>query len=273
MKPSFCVIAPFAYLEQYATQSHTHLVLAHLVDTNPTYTQFYREMADRGDFIIMDNGAFELGQSYHPEKLVDLGHACGANAIVLPDYPGQHSDVTISAANQFLPIFREEGFKTMFVPQSEVGDLEDWIGCYYWAAENPDIDIIGMSILGIPNALPHIPRAYARVVMTKLLIDRYIFNVDKHHHYLGLNAGPNVEIPALLSMKALTTCDSSNPVWFGLQGVKYDITRSDFAGIRKEYIRHVDFNEPYRDSTCIHDVIQHNLDLTFNIFTDPQKYL
>jgi len=61
-----------------------HLVLAHLVDEDKAYASFY---ASRKEFKIMDNGAFELGESYDPTKLIELGTKCKADAIVLPDYP------------------------------------------------------------------------------------------------------------------------------------------------------------------------------------------
>lgn len=272
-KPQFCIITPTPYLEEYASQSNTHLVLAHIVDNSEEYAEFYRSMSDRGDFLIMDNGAFELGQSYDPGKLIELGHKCGADAIVLPDYPFQDSKKTIDAAITWSPIITDEGFKTMFVPQSEVGELEDWINCYSWASSNAGIDIIGMSILGIPNALPNIPKSYARVVMTEILHDRGIFDNRKYHHYLGLNSAPNVELPALIKSKSLDSCDSSNPVWCGIQGIQYDNTRSDFMGIQKKYLRDVDFNEQWSSKDHIHSTIQHNLDVTLDIFADPSKYL
>jgi len=272
-EPHFCVIAPIAYLEEYATQSPTHLVLAHIVDTNPIYAAFYREMSERGDRIIMDNGAFELGQSYEPTKLVELGHICGADAIVLPDYPGKRSAITCNAAVALLPYLKDEGFKSMFVPQSAIGDLEDWITAYEWAAEHPDIDIIGMSILGIPNALPHIPKSYARVVLTQLLIDREIFNHNKYHHYLGLNSAPNVEIPSLILMDALSSCDSSGPVWSAINGHRYNITSDSFMPINKKYLRDVDFDCEWIGKKHIYEAIQYNLDVTFDVFKNPSNYL
>ena len=99
MKPQFCIITPTNYLGLYAAQSSMHLVLAHLVDTDPTYENFY---LNRNEFKIMDNGAFELGESYAPDKLIELGRRCGADAIVLPDYPFQHTDVTIEAADKMI---------------------------------------------------------------------------------------------------------------------------------------------------------------------------
>ena len=265
-KPQFCVIAPNEYLEEYATQSPTHLVLAHIVDTNSTYADFYKQMSERGDRIIMDNGAFELGESYEPSKLVDLGHLCGADAIVLPDYPGKISLHTIDAAVKFAPQIIDEGFKTMFVPQSEVGDLEDWISAYEWAVNNAGVvDIIGMSILGMPNAIPHIPKSYARVVLTQLLIDRGIFNDDTYHHYLGLNAGPALEIPPLIEMGALNSCDSSNPVWMAILGHEYTQNSDSYLSVKK-IKKEVDFDFHWITDVDTHRRIQRNLDLTFDLF-------
>lgn len=262
--PTFCIIAPTPYLE-YTKRSKRHLVLAHIVDTNPVYGEFYKQRSAEGDFIIMDNGAFELGESYAPEKLIELGIKCGADAIVLPDYPFKHSDVTVEAAIKWGPQIRAAGFKTMFVPQSQVGDLGDWIWAYTWAAANDDIDIVAMSILGIPNALPHIPAAYARVVMTQLLIDRDVFNKNKYHHYLGLNAGPNLEIPPLLKMGALDSLDSSNPVWMGILGHEYSRTTDSYLSVAKVK-KEVEFDYPLtKDLPTIYRVM-HNIELTMELF-------
>jgi len=161
-KPQFCIITPTAYLEQYASQSSMHLVLAHLVDKDEKYATFY---AGRSEYKIMDNGAFELGESYAPEKLVELAQKCKANAIVLPDYPFEPAEKTINAACELLPYVKDAGFDAMFVPQSRTGEWSEWLDCYSWASYNGNLDIIGMSILGIPNAIPHVEKAYARVVL------------------------------------------------------------------------------------------------------------
>jgi hypothetical protein len=240
-----------------------HLVLAHLVDTDEAYANFY---AGRKEFKIMDNGAFELGESYSPDKLIELGHKCKADAIVLPDYPFKHAQTTIDAAVRLIPQVKAAGFKTMFVPQSETGQWQDWCDGYAWASYNSDIDIIGMSILGIPNALPHIPAAYARVVGTALLQANNNFNFNKYHHYLGLNAGPALEIPALIKMKALDSCDSSNPVWMGILGHQYSENTDSFLPVKKVK-KEVEFGLPLIKDRDTHFRIQHNIDLTLSLFS------
>ena len=262
--PQFCIIAPTEYLKQYASQSSMHLVLAHLVDTDNEYTRFYR---DRDEYKIMDNGAFELGESYAPEKLIELGRKCKAHAIVLPDYPGNAFVKTMTAAEELAPKVIDNGFQTFFCPQSVVGDLNGWIQSYNWASENDDIDIIGMSILGIPNALPHIPKCYARVVMTQLLIDRGDFNFDKHHHYLGANAGMALEVPSLIRMNALDSCDSSNPVWQGLLGHRYAENTDSYSPTCKAKFE-VQFDYPMTKDVLALDNVQHNIDLTLGLFNE-----
>ena len=263
--PQFCIITPTAYLKRYAAQSSMHLVLAHLVDTDEQYAEFYANR-NRKEFSIMDNGAFELGESYAPDKLIELGKKCQANAIVLPDYPFQCASKTIGESSKLIGPVKDAGFSTMMVPQSQTGELEDWIDGYKWASDNLDIDIIGMSILGIPNALPHIPPAYARVVMTQLLIDRGLFNFDKYHHYLGLNAGPKLELPALIKMNALDSCDSSNPVWMGVLGHEFSHNTDSFLPVSKVKTE-VNFAHPLnKKDEAMHERIQANINMTLGLF-------
>lgn len=266
--PQFCIITPTQYLDWYASQSSMHLVLAHLVDTDEAYASFYR---GRTEFKIMDNGAFELGESYAPEKLIELGRKCGADAIVLPDYPFEKAQKTVDAAARLIPEVKSAGFKTMFVPQSRTGDWQDWCDAYAWASYNSDVDIIGMSILGIPNAIPHIETAYARVVATALLQANNNFNFSKYHHYLGLNAGPALEIPSLIRMNALDSCDSSGPVWAGICGQMYTEAADSYQPVRK-ISKHVDFNYPRVKDVYVHRAIQNNIDLTLSLF-NPDKYV
>lgn len=262
--PQFCIIAPTAYLNWYARQSSMHLVLAHLVRESKEYADFY---AGRSEFKIMDNGAFELGESYDPDQLIELGQRCKADAIVLPDYPFSPSEKTVAAADKLIPQVKAAGFKTMFVPQSETGNWQDWVDGYTWASYNSEIDIIGMSILGIPNALPHIEKAYARVVATETLQKFNNFNHDKYHHYLGLNAGPALEIPSLIRMNALDSCDSSGPVWAGICGQMYTEATESYSPSRK-ISKHVDFNYPLVKDPYVHRAIQNNIDLTLELFKE-----
>jgi hypothetical protein len=269
LNPEFCFITPTAYLNQFAAQTKRHLVLAHLVERDEAYREFYRKRATYGDYIMMDNSAYELLEPFSPDKLLSLAGQCGASAIVLPDYPFQPAEKTVEAAEKFAPIFRCAGYHSFFVPQSKRGDLADWLAAYEYATNNPLIDIIGMSILGIPNALPHIDPAYARVVMTQVLQDGIMF-ADKPHHYLGLNSGPNLEIPSLLRMDALTSIDSSGPVWAGILGHSYTTEADSYQMVSKLKLP-VNFDLPLTKDKATLDRIQNNVDMTKALFTQTNN--
>lgn len=252
MTPSFCTIAPSCYLSKYARylDSTHHLLLAHLIDEQSThfnreYRDFYRSTKQPGEVYIMDNGAFELGRSYDPDRLIELGHQIGADVIVLPDYPFEHWTVTRDAAEHYIPLFKQQGFKTFYVPQSETGKWDDWYKGFLYALQNPNIDVIGMSILGIPNALPQYPKGYVRVIAADRILntmtdeDAKLFEA-KHIHWLGL-LSPGLEIPGLLKLGVVDTLDSSNPVWFGHCGHVYQETIETWIPVEKKYVPDVDF--------------------------------
>lgn len=278
--PQFCAIAPIAF-SGLVKGRKAHLVLAHLIDVDhaetpiqkdysEAYIAFIRAEAAAGAFIMMDNSAYELKEPYAPEKLMELASLVGAHAIVLPDYPFQESTVTIEAAKKYAPIFKAAGFKTFFVPQSEPGDSTDWLQAYDWAAngEGKDlVDIIGISILGVPVAFSDIEPAFARVVVMQQLKAMGIYNKDKHHHFLGLNAGPALEIPSLLRMGVLDTIDSSGPVWAGTLGHAYTKDADSYQLVKK-LTTPVDFYMHLpKDDRTIQRILD-NVQLTDELFNE-----
>ena len=161
----FCHITPIDHLDLVRGRN-SHLTLAHIVsgmEGSPeqvqAYCDFYQEekaLAGPDYINIMDNSAFELYKNqmpmFNPEELLGLAKRVHATHIVLPDHPAHPSMVTIDDARRYAPIFKEAGFGTFFVPQSDIGDLEDLITSFAWAASSPLIDYIGVSILAVPNA-------------------------------------------------------------------------------------------------------------------------
>lgn len=262
--PSFCYIAPTSYLE-FTKRSKTHLVLAHLIigpHRDQTYVDFYKARSAAGDLILCDNSAFEFSGSVDPSTLIDAALSVGAKSLVLPDYPNQPAQKTIDAANEWIPKFKQAGLAPFFVPQSEVGNLDDWLYAYEWAASHPDIEIIGQSILAIPNALPHLPAYMARVAMAVLLQSTGRYSTTKHHHWLGLNSPEEVE--ALVGMGVVDTMDSSSPVQYGLQGHQYQPHMQGWGVPKKKFIQHVDFSAPFHKQTT--STIQSNIDTIAAIF-------
>ena len=206
-------ISPMATIEQAHKFSQINLVLAHLIDKVPGYAEFY---FDSPKPTIMDNGAFELGEPYEPEKLIELARKVDAKYIVLPDYPEQPWEKTVEAAKEYIPVFKEAGFKTFYVPQSEKGDKEGYFKSWQWALHNKDIDLIGCSILGAPNAYPDSHRISARYEVLSQLANVYDEVLVKRIHMLGML--DTVQEIALVKPFhwMINSWDTSAATWYGI---------------------------------------------------------
>ena len=266
----FCHITPVDHLDLVKGRE-SHLTLAHIVDGMEgseeqveKYIEFYKnekknaEMNGTPYLNIMDNSAFELYKNqmpmFDPEKLLELAKKVDATHIVLPDHPAHPSMVTIDDARRYAPIFKQAGFGTFFVPQSDVGDLEDLCTAFAWAASSPVIDYIGISILAVPNAYNcekgnPLQRFHARWKFMNELYDRNLLQLaaqnGKKIHFLGMVDGPN-EI-SLVRDFHIDTWDSSAGVWAGLNGIPFDQSPTGLGGGKFE--KHVDFEANFEDTS------------------------
>lgn len=256
----FCHIAPTNYLSLVEGRPQ-HLVLAHLIEQDEVYRDFYKKESVNDSTIIMDNSAFEMYKQnkpmYDSSKLIDLAGKVGARYIALSDYPGQPSEVTIKAAEELAPKVREAGYGTFFIPQSSIGDWQDLVDCFFWASKSPLVDYIGYSILAIPNAFAveknnKLQRYVSRAFFIQVLRNHGYFEhaQNKKHHFLGMVDGPN-EIALIddLIPIPLDTWDSSAAVWAGLNDIMFDTTPTGL--VNGKYEAEVDFQlESGRDTAA-----------------------
>jgi hypothetical protein len=235
----FAHITPTAYLDLFAAGRPFHLTLAHLIEQDETYANWYAERdLSRGlsPYVnIMDNSAFEMykqGREMYPsDKLIEMGTKVGADYIVMSDYPGQPAQVTIDKAIEMAPELREAGFGTFFVPQSEEGDLEDLIRAFEWAAQSEHVDYIGVSILAVPIAYGvekdnKLQRFMSRWKFMRELDTRGILDAIKDSgkkiHFLGMVDGPNECTLVEDYLWAIDSWDSSAAVWAGMCDIQFD---------------------------------------------------
>lgn len=231
-----CHISPTPYLDLFATGRSHHLVLAHLIEEDEKYAKWYANMPrDENSIVIMDNSAFEMYKQgkpmYESSKLMEMANRVRADYIVMSDYPGEPARKTIEAALDMAPRLKAYGFGTFFVPQAEVGNVEGVLEAFDWAAEDPQIDYIGVSILTAPNMFGvekgnNLQRFLSRWKLMQLLEQRGTLEKLKENgkkiHFLGMVDGPN-EI-ALVSrwLEHIDTWDSSAAVWAGMCGIEFD---------------------------------------------------
>ena len=257
----FCHIMPTAFLNTYVNKYKTQLVLAHLVEEDEQYKEFFWKYNGTK---IMDNSAFEMfktGQPMYPtDKLIEMGKKVDADYIVMSDYPDEDPSKTIAAAEELAPKFKEANFGTFFCPQSKIGDLEGLISAFAWAANSHLVDYIGFSILNIPNAYGveknnKLQRYLSRLKFVQELDKRgileQIVNNKKKIHFLGMVDGPNeIELMGYNGYdECIDTWDSSAAVWYGLNGIKFD--SSPTGAVNGKFEKEVDFNEKQGDNTSV----------------------
>lgn len=258
MSIRFCHISPTAYLEAFTQTNGAHLILAHLVEADEDYRNFYANLDD-GKEKIMDNSAFEMykaGRPMYPtEKLIEMGKQCRADMIVMSDYPNEPGSKTIEAARQTAQQYHDAGFKTFFVPQSKIGDLDDYLETMEWALKSTLVDRIGLSILGCPNAFGverdnKLQRFMSRWKILSLMTERGMLRNTRSNvfHCLGMVDGPN-EIELLAPWHHLiATWDSSAAVWAGINDIRFDDSPTGLVDGKYEREVNFDCNTPLTPS-------------------------
>lgn len=131
-----CLICPVPSLRDYVDEKCTHhLLLAHLLLV-PGYVEFYRERAERGDYIILDNGAKEMGTGLSMKSVLAGAKLVGAKEVVLTDVRFKSRETTEAAETELdwmmspngRRAYEEAGHpKLMIVPQGKT--VSQWLDC------------------------------------------------------------------------------------------------------------------------------------------------
>jgi hypothetical protein len=264
-KVKYGYISPIKYQHLIPESADFHLILAHLLDKKE-YVDFYKEKIKRGDTVILDNSAFEFKRALSAEEIFGFIERSGIEPtyVVAPDYPFQEWQITHESTLKFIEEVKDKPYKVMAVPQSRKGDVQGWTTCYDLMVTNPHIHVIGMSILGIPNAFCEMTGtddiAFNRIFATKYLLDRKSNHPFKWHHYLGLGGGPR-EILIQRQLGLMDSNDSSSPFWHGCMNTRFDksIWGLQYGKSKKE----VDFDFEFLPGNA--EVIQHNIDYMENV--------
>ncbi len=149
-------ILPTNYLNLIADKPF-HMALAHLVGKDKKYTDFYRAEADKGAFVVMDNGVIE-GDQQNIKTILDKANLIHASEIILPDV---YMDCEKTLANSYeaLNYIKDNslaaGIRLMVVPQGK--SLVEWLQCAELLLDGP------FDTIGIPKVLTKIGGRDARL--------------------------------------------------------------------------------------------------------------
>lgn len=218
MKVAF--ITPTPMLEEFATRSQYHLVLAHIYEVDAEYRKFYKERVAAGDFVILDNSAYELQESVAVERLLQCALDLNPTAVFLPDCRF-NTERTIELAEEAYKVLGGHSWKLFGVPQGN--DLSSILKCYHWFANQTWIDGFGLY-----EEIGEVAGLGTRKDFLQYISEHdYIFS-DKHYHLLGMEEDLT-QIEALGKFPWVSGIDSAKAVVYGLSGIWLDATGTEEA--------------------------------------------
>lgn len=123
-------------------------VLGHLLNKDKEYTEFYREKLKSSYYSILDNSAFELGQSIPGEELYELGEEFKPSHLVLPDKVNDYQQ-TMENAVEYLGKYKTDKLEYIGVCQGDTFDqIADCIEFY----SQKGVDIIALPFDLVPDS-------------------------------------------------------------------------------------------------------------------------
>lgn len=261
------IICPTYHLGSFAKRSNYHLVLAHMVEKDLRYRNFYREMSKRGDYITLDNSSYELGDDiYTPQQLINLALEVGASEVMAPETYCD-ADATIEKVCTFIDVFssvkNKGNLKVFATVHGET--LMDVHRCVETVIKE------GVSVIGFSCRLDYPIPGYSRydlpgmeswnrsvvrlhtVFSLRKLMEKYR-DRNIEYHLLGINHPMEIAYYDTIGFgNTIRSVDSSCPYLNGVEGVRI----SDAPYVKPRY--KIDFEDEeelhFEATKLIHDNI------------------
>ena len=200
------------------------MALAQFCLSDSRYFGFYERAAQRGEKVILDNGAYEKAQ-VEWDQLIHLVLEMKPSVVVLPDLPGNWAETwrmgvefeqQLRASKRSLEKW-EVGVKPCMILHADDGDLWQFIEGYRQITRL--FPWVGFSRLTNSYGSPRETTLNRRVKFAEGLQKIGLWSRKTTHHAFGMLKGAVEELP-LLDKVGFFGCDSSAPVWRGLHGHK-----------------------------------------------------
>ena len=228
-------IAPTSLVEDF--HGDFHLALSHLIGASYYKNEYVRTILATHKPIILDNGLFENGKPESTTTLFKKARMIGAHTVFCPDtlYNRKKTEET------FKKIIKTYDGPTQlgFVVQAD--NAKDYIESYEWAVEQPQISLIGLSILAIPKSFKEVTGT-DDIVTNRIQCLKTLNTLSKHKssHLLGAGSSYKDIEYAVKNCKWIVSHDSSSAVWNAIQRKAIDPITLEVQGGKTEV--KVDFN-------------------------------
>lgn len=238
------MIAPAAYLREFVAQSPAtvHHVAAQRVLRDEAYREFFREEAELGATIILDNGVFDLGESLGPSDLVKAARAVRAEEIVLPDVM-HDGPATMKASDQAAAELLDLSDEFQLCAVVHAADDAQWHRCYEHFITSEYVGAIAF-----PASRRNEPSgdlSKNRVAATQYLEDHGLVDPDRVYRLLGLGRSGHLELFEQRDHDWIPSVDGAAPVLLGSMGIRM-LPDGPYEKVPTPRIETVDVIDPAR---------------------------
>lgn len=248
------LIPPVPELQNYPQRMH--LLLYHLLQEYRDYHQHYVNARIRGDYLILDNSAYELGESVNLDSLILKAIRLNVQELVAPDVLG-NSLATIERTEAFLLALRqrERFFKNgipriMLVPHGQTH--HEWVGCleillakhhFYFPEKTPVVGIarryedIDGGLIGLVDQ--------CKVKRTQRMFDVHLLGWGRDIWALGTIGHKHPWVRSV---------DSAKPFHLGMAGISINIHKPkvQYVGRPQDYFERK--LSPFESSHVEHNI-------------------
>jgi hypothetical protein len=195
----FAGIMPISCFSIWGDKLDSHMVLAQFCHLEP-YLKFYQTRVEKGDLVILDNGAYE-GESCPPKQLHRITQELKPTVVVLPDRVGSFVG-TVADSFSFL----DRGLPT------------DTDGMLVLHGKNFDEleKLYNLNPVGWVG-FPRMHRGYPNWPFHRWMLASKLKPNGVKRHALGMLDGDTNELQNL-EVQGFYSVDSSAPIWRGLHG-------------------------------------------------------
>jgi hypothetical protein len=212
---------PICLLEDSLDFNDYQYVLAHLLDQDEDYKNFFYKVKREGVYIIMDNSLHELGHAYDKSRLLYWINELKPNEFIVPDV-WQNTSGSIVNAREWINIKLPECVTKVAVVQAN--NYTDAAVCYQ-IYKDLGYKKIAFSY-GAEYYLEHsshpnknIAKALGRIEVVSKMFSMGLIQPNDRVHLLGC-ASP-FEFSLYKDMPFIETIDTSNPIMATLDGMQY----------------------------------------------------
>ena len=218
-----CIIAPISHLHLASYGSGIHMALTHLALKSDEYVKAYQRFKNKGEYLILDNSAFEMeqqGKGLDPEPVLKAAKRIGVDEVIATDVL-LDGDATVASTREFIKqynnFFSEEIRlgrpvpKIMAVPQGKT--VEEWIDCYMRLIALEGVNVLGFSKIAVTTAFggPNARSVDGGVTQSRLKLYDYLdqkqlwpYSLRRFHldvHLLGGDSWSAYELKSIAQHK------------------------------------------------------------------------